>query len=102
MKKQKSKKILHCVVKRKGRTEEYDERKVYGSVYAACLSVNESEKGCEKMAAAVAKKITAWIKAGAKKGICVDTRQISARIIAEIKKHDKDAAFMYETHRDIS
>ncbi len=100
--KSKNKKIINCVVKRKGRREEYDERKIYGSVYAACISVNANEKKCEIMAAAIAKKITAWIKQGAKKGICVDTRQISARVAAELKKHDKDAAFMYETHRDIS
>lgn len=102
MKETKYKKSVHCVVKRKGRTEEYDERKVYGSVYAACLSVNANEKKCETTANLIAKKITTWIKVGAKKGICVDTRQIGAKVVVELKKHDKDAAFMYETHRDIS
>ncbi len=101
MKKQK-KSAEHCVIKRAGHKEAYDERKVYGSVYAACLSVNESEKKCEAVAGAIAKKISAWVGAGAKKGICVDTRQIAKKVAAEIKKRDKDAAFMYETHRDIS
>ena len=45
------KESIHCVVKR-GRTEcsGYDERKVYGSTYAACYVVRMSEQECEKIA----------------------------------------------------
>ena len=90
------------MIKRAGQKEVYDEKKVYGSVYAACFSVNNGERECERISGAIAKKITAWVRAGAKKGICVDTKQIAERAAAELKKHNRDAAFMYETHRDIS
>ena len=43
----------YCIVKRRGHVEEFDERKVYGSCYAACLSSHvphiEAEKVCEKV-----------------------------------------------------
>ncbi|MBI2040794.1 MAG: hypothetical protein HYT16_01705 [DPANN group archaeon] len=92
----------HCVVKRKGRIEKYDEKKVYGSVYAACFVVRLSKKACENVAKSVAGRITKWVKAESKKKICVNTSDIFRKTTTELKRHDKDAAFMYETHRDIS
>ena len=99
VKKQKKKKICkYCIVKRTGHEEEFDERKIYSSCYAACLNVHmkhmEAEKICEK----VCKDIKAWIKA--KKS--VTSGQIFRKTTAVLRKHDKNAAFMYETHRDIA
>lgn len=91
-------KCKYCIVKRKGHTEEFDERKVYASCYAACLSSHvphiEAEKICEK----VAKEIKSW----ARKNKAVNSKDIFGKVIAAMKKHNKDAAFMYETHWDIS
>jgi len=91
-------KCKYCIVKRKGHAEEFDDRKVYASCYAACLSSHiehiEAEKICEK----VSKEIKTW----ARKRKTVDSSDIFKRVIAAMKKHNKDAAFMYETHRDIS
>ena len=91
-------KCRYCIVKRKGHAEEFDERKVYASCYAACLSSHvqhtEAEKICEK----VSKEVKAW----ARKKRSMSSNEIFKRITAAIKKHNKDAAFMYETHRDIS
>ena len=60
IKKTKDRKILK-IVKRKGHTELYDERKVYGSCFFACrnahLSEQEAEEICNKVCASVAK----WI-----------------------------------------
>ncbi len=90
------------MVKRKGHTEDYDERKVYGSVYAACYVVKLSEKKCEQTASRVAKDITKIVKKGATKNVCLDTSVIKRLATAKLRKHNKDAAFMYETHRDLS
>jgi|SRR3989338_9571114 len=90
---------VHCVVKR-GRSDcrPYDERKVYGSVYAACYIVTRTHRKCERIAEAVAKKITSHVK----KKKTVTSSHIFRHVIRELKKHDKNAAFMYETHRDIA
>lgn len=91
-------KCKYCIVKRRGHTEEFDERKVYASCYAACLNTQilheEAEKICEK----VAKEVKAW----ARKKKAVSSDEIFRKTISAIKKHHEDVAFMYETHRDIS
>ena len=95
--KQTGKICKYCIVKRRGHTEEFDERKVYASCYAACLSSHvphmEAEKICEK----VSKEIKTW----ARKKKQADSLEIFKKVISAMKKHNKDAAFMYETHRDI-
>lgn len=95
-------KIKHCVVKRKGHKENYDERKVYGSVYAACYVTKMAEKKCERVASDVAKHVTGIVKKGATKNICLDTRVIKKLAAAKLRRHNRDAAFMYETHRDVN
>jgi len=89
---------IHCIVKRRGHKEEYDERKVYASVYAACLSAHVHHQNAEKIAAVVCSPITKWVK---KKGR-VNCDEIFKRVIIGLAKKNKEAAFMYETHRDIS
>ena len=88
----------YCVVKRKGHSEEFDERKVYASCYAACLNTQIKEEEAEKICEEVTKEIKAW----ARKRKVVDSSEIFRKMIAVLKKHHKDVAFMYETHRDIS
>jgi len=88
----------HCIVKRKGHTEEFDERKVYSSCYAAGLGAGldhiEAEKLCDK----ACKAIRQW----AHKKVMMTSDEIFKKTIQELKKHNEKAAFMYETHRDIS
>ena len=97
IKKTKDRTVLH-IVKRKGHTELYDERKVYGSCFFSCrnahLDVKESEQICNKVTA----QITKWVK----KKKLVTSDGIFRAITSELKKHNEDASFLYETHRDIS
>ena len=86
------------IVKRKGHTELYDERKVYGSCFFACRNAQLSEKEAEEICNKVCKAITKWIK----KQKVVSSNEIFRILIQELKKHNEDAAFLYETHRDIS
>ena len=91
-------KCKYCIVKRKGHTEEFDERKVYASCYAACLSSHVPHMHAEKICEKVAKEVKAW----ARKKKMVSSDDIFRKVTAAIKKHNEDAAFMYETHRDIA
>ena len=97
IKKSKDKTVLK-IVKRKGHTEMYDERKVYGSCYFACRNAHLSEKEAEEICSKVAQSITNLI---VKKKL-VSSNDIFKLLISELKKHSEDAAFLYETHRDIS
>jgi len=97
IKKSKAKTTLQ-IVKRKGHTEIYDERKVYGSCYFACRNAHLSEKEAEEICRKVSAEVTNWVK----KQKIVSSSDIFKKLIDELKKHNEDAAFLYETHRDIS
>lgn len=95
--KTKQKTCTHCIVKRHEHTEEFDERKVYATCYRACKNASLDDKKAEK----IGEKVSAEIKEGVGKKKCITSRAIFERLTRTLKKHDKNAAFMYETHRDI-
>ena len=49
------------VVKRKGHKEQFDERKIYASVYAASLSCQYTEEESESISENVCKEILEWL-----------------------------------------
>ena len=97
IKKTKDRTILQ-IVKRKGHTELYDQRKVYGSCYFACRNAHLPEKEAEEICTKVTAQITKLIK----KKKLVSSDGIFRALIYELNKHNEDASFLYETHRDIS
>lgn len=86
------------IVKRHGHTERFDERKVYASCYAACLSAHLHHEHAEKVCEKVVRDIKKWIV----KKEQVTSQQIFHETAKLIRKHHTHAAFMYATHRDIS
>ena len=86
------------IVKRRGHKEKFDERKVYASCYAACLSSHLNRNYTEKICEVVTKYIKAWVKTKKE----VSSTHIFKMVEKTLKKYNKDAAFMYKTHRDIS
>lgn len=91
-------KTLLQIVKRKGHTELYDERKVYGSCFFACRNAHLSGQAAERICGKVTAAATKW----ARKKKVISSSNIFRFLILELKKHNDDAAFLYETHRDIS
>ena len=88
----------HCIVKRKGHTEEFDERKVYSSCYSACLTAKIPHTEAEKICDNVSKEVRIW----AHKKVMMTSDEIFKKTVQSIKKHDHKAAYLYETHRDIA
>ena len=86
------------LVKRKGHIEKFDVKKVYAACYAACLSCHLKKKEAEKISDKVGKEVKRWIKS--KKVVTSD--QIFKKTTTIIRKYNRDVAFMYHTHRDIS
>ncbi len=90
---------VHCIVKRGSNVcQGYDEKKVYGSAYAACYVVLMKEKECERIASVVAKSITKHVH----KRKEVASKDLAKLVAKELKRHNQHAAFMYETHRDLA
>ncbi len=85
------------IVKRRGHKEKFDPRKVYATSYAACRNAHLSEIQSEQIAEAVTTALEKWI---------ADKNEVTSDAIfheiVEILRHlEPDAAFLYETHRDI-
>ncbi len=86
------------IVKRAGHKEKFDERKVYATCYGACINASIKSREAEKICEKVTKEIKSWIR----KKEMVTSEQIFKLMVRTLRKHNKDAAFMYETHRDIA
>ena len=87
-----------CIVKRKGHTQEFDEKKVYASVYSAAMANGLGEKESEKLAEKITRQIKKWVD----KKKSINSKDIFKQVVSLLKKEDKEAAFLYETHRDLS
>ena len=84
-------------VQRKGFKEAYDDRKVYASVYSACIFCKYTRPASEKIADNVAKAVTVWIK---NKKI-VNSDHIFKQVVKILENHDKKVAAVYETFADV-
>ena len=86
------------IVKRKGHTEDFDERKLYASVYAALMTLRMSDEEAESISHMVTDEVKVFTKD--KKELTSSALQDEAAKI--LKKYHPDAAYLYQTHKDLS
>lgn len=86
------------VVKKTGKKERFDERKVFKSSYKACLGSGIDEKTARKISQNITNEIKKLVKG--KKEIKSDL--IFNKVKSMLSRQSKECAFMYETYRDIS
>lgn len=88
---------MNHIVKRKGHAEQYDARKLYASIYSACLSVRSTEGEAELVAERVVKDVETWL---AKKHevTSTDLRRVAS---GHLKAYHADAEYMYRNHWDL-
>ena len=86
------------IVKRKGHKEPFDPRKIYAAVYASCRNAHLSEMLSENIADNVQKRLEEWVEEKQE----VSSDEIFKQTITVLKELHPDAAFLFETHRDIS
>lgn len=86
------------MIKRTGKRERFDEKKVHRSAYNACLGSEMDVETAEKISQDVVREIRKLVKG--KKEIKSDVIFNGVKRI--LAKHNKECAFMYETYRDIS
>jgi len=89
--------MTSTVVKKKGHEEKFSEAKLRRTVVNACAAAHMGRDACSQ----TAKKVVAEIKSWVMKEKAVTSDEIFRRASKALKKHDKNAAYMYETHRDI-
>jgi transcriptional regulator NrdR family protein len=86
------------IVKRRGHSEAFDERKLYASVYHACLSVRVPVAEAELVARQVSEDTAGWLD---------DKRAVtSSDIFRQAAQHfsvyNAEAAYMYKHFRSVS
>lgn len=87
----------HIVKRTLHYTEPYDERKLYASVYAACLSVRTPTGEAELTADRVCRSVEPWLQ---------DKNEITSHDLRRqtsecLTVYNPDAAYMYMRHRII-
>jgi transcriptional regulator NrdR family protein len=86
------------IVKRNGYSEEFDERKIYGSVFSACMTLRMTDEEGELIADTVTKEVTSLF-ADLKS---LTGKEIHKAVTESLRKYNPDAAYMYDTHKDIA
>lgn len=86
------------IIKQKGHQEQYDERKLYASVYAASLASHLDKETAESLANLICREVNRWIKDKKE----VSSNELFQKTGEELAVLYKEVAFMYRTHRDIS
>jgi transcriptional regulator NrdR family protein len=86
---------MNHIVKRAGHTETYDPRKLYASIYAACLTLREHTGTAELTAKEVTEEVEKWL---------LKKHEVTANDIRRVasdalKNINPDAAHMYRHHR---
>ena len=89
---------MQHIVKRQGHTEEFDSRKIYAASYAACRNAHLSEMQAEHIAETVTAHLEKWIDDKPQ----ITSDEIFKQVAEILRELHSDAAFLYETHRDIS
>jgi transcriptional regulator NrdR family protein len=83
------------VIKQAGHTEAFDENKLYSSIYATCLAVNEPLASAKVTAKKVTADVKKWLEP--KSEVTVhDIRAYAGKKLGEIDHH---AAYLYLHHR---
>lgn len=85
------------VVKRSGRVEEFDERKVYASIYITCVHA-DTDADCEQAARQVANAVAQQVE-DISEVLSVEIRKLARNALHRI---DEDLAHEYYTHRGAS
>ncbi len=88
---------MQHIVKRAGHSEDYDSRKVYASIYAACLSVHEPTGSAEVISSEVVNLLEQWL-ARKHQVTANDIRRQAAKHLEVI---NPDAGYQYLHHRVI-
>ena len=85
------------IIKRAGHVEAYDDKKLYASIFAACLVVREPVGTAELLAEKVTNEVEEWLKKKSEV-LSNDIRRIAAK---HLYTHNPDAAYAYLHHRII-
>lgn len=84
------------IVKRHGHREEFDEKKLYASIYTSCLVARSGTRQAEITANLVLDELSTWLR---NKGTLITSNDIRRQAANILNQHNPDAAYTYLHHR---
>ncbi|MDD5172340.1 MAG: ATP cone domain-containing protein [Candidatus ainarchaeum sp.] len=85
------------VVKRKGKKEVFDEKKLYASIFAACQECGMENEKAEHVADRIVHELESHLKDRQE----VNSTEIFGFVIEKLARINEAVAFMYQTHREL-
>ncbi len=89
---------IHIIKRTPGHNETYDERKLYASIYAACLSQHTPTGEAELTANKVCKDIQPWLSDKPE----IASSDLRRKASEYLKIYNPDAAYMYARHHKMA
>lgn len=86
------------IVKRDGVDQNYDEKKIYGSVFASLIAVSAPVKEAELIATEVTKIIKRWLA----EKTHVTSHELRTQVAHALRDYNHIAAYLYAKHRILS
>lgn len=88
------------VCDRRGDKEEFDQRKLYASIYHPAREAEYSEQEAEDLAEEVVDEFMDWFDEHDDN--VLTSKEIREKVMELLEERDEDVAFLYETHLDIN
>jgi transcriptional regulator NrdR family protein len=89
--------MLQQIIKRKGHKEYFDARKIYSSVFAACIAIGMRDQAAELIADMVKHEVEEQIT----ERDTVTAHFLHELALTSLTKYHPDVAYMYEHHKNI-
>ncbi|MBP6880540.1 hypothetical protein KBC31_02840 [Candidatus Saccharibacteria bacterium] len=86
--------MKNLIVKRRGQTETFDERKLYASIYSACSALRTPSSEAELIAAEVTERVKQWLNGKHE----VTSNDIQLRTNKHLAVLNHEAAYLYDNH----
>jgi transcriptional regulator NrdR family protein len=89
---------MRVVIKRKGKEEAFDHRKLYASIFAACSVIRMKDQEAEM----IADKVTSLVEKEIKHDSFVAAEKVHKVVVSHLRQINADIAYIYDNHKDIS
>lgn len=87
----------HIIKRSPGVSEPFDERKLFTSIFTACLSVSKHAGEAEITAERICRDLTPWLKTKVE----VTSTDVRLQAAKFLNQYNPDAAYVYAHHRII-
>lgn len=91
---------MDILITRDGAKEEFDQRKLYSSIYHPARIAEYDEQAAEELAEAVCEVVVSWMEE--QDDPVLTSAELRDKTLEELEKRDDDVAFLYDTHLDIN